>query len=301
MENFEKNLQEIDGIKYPIFFPEKHIREAFNYQPRSDDIFIASYPKSGSHWTQYIIQLLFNKGEPCKSYEDFKKCSLFIDLEGVNKADNLNNPRMLATHFPYDKCPKNEITKYIFVLRNPKDVIVSYYYFLTGIIKDPLDLDSTFDLFLEGKLMYGDYFKYTKTWYEHRDDPNILILTYEEMKEELEKSIMKIAKFLNMEEALKENPEIVEKVIKNCSVEETKKVLKTDTSNISKEKGEAPIPEVLKEKSNITIVRKGIVGDWKTHLTREQEERLNQRAEKELAGIDFYEYWKKLGIFQLSQ
>ncbi|UYV68932.1 SULT1B1 [Cordylochernes scorpioides] len=232
---------------------------------------------------------MWNQGKPCKSFNEFKECASFLDLEGVRNLEDLKAPRMIMTHIPYEKCPKKEETKYIYVFRNPKDVIVSYYYFLNGILEKPLDLDSASELFLDGKLIYGDYFKDVKLWYEHRDDPNVLLVVYEEMKEDLEKSVMTIAKFLNIEEALKENPEIMKKIIKYSSVEETKRVLEADTSLIDKAKGDILKPEMIPKTAKISFVRKGIVGDWKTHLSREQEERLNERTEKEFAGIDFYE------------
>ncbi|UYV68935.1 hypothetical protein LAZ67_6001700 [Cordylochernes scorpioides] len=301
MESYLNSLHEIEGIPFLKFFTGKSILEALKYHPRSDDLFIVSYPKTGSHWTQYIIYLMWNQGKPCKSFNEFKECASFLDLEGVRNLEDLKAPRMIMTHIPYEKCPKNEETKYIYVLRNPKDVIVSYYYFLNGILETPLDLDSAFELFLDGKLIYGDYFKDVKLWYEHRDDPNVLLVVYEKMKEDLEKSVMTIAKFLNIEEARKEDPEIMKKIFKYSSVEETKRVLEADTSLIDKAKGDILKPEMIPKTAKISFVRKGIIGDWKTHLSREQEERLNERTEKEFAGIDFYEYWKKLGIFRSSQ
>ena len=48
----------IDGEIYPPFIKEKSLENSRNFDIRDGDIFIATYPKNGTTWTQKIIQNL---------------------------------------------------------------------------------------------------------------------------------------------------------------------------------------------------------------------------------------------------
>ena len=45
--------------------------------------------------------------------------------------------------------------------------------------------DKFFELFRQGRLVYGDYFDNVTSWWEHRDNPAVLIVHYEDMKRDL--------------------------------------------------------------------------------------------------------------------
>ncbi|KAH9381564.1 hypothetical protein HPB48_015850 [Haemaphysalis longicornis] len=48
--------------------------------------------------------------------------------------------------------------------------------------------------------------------------------------------------------------------------------------------------------SRAKLVRKGVVGDWKTHLTPEMNDRLNRKILEKLAGTELPEVWKRHGV-----
>ncbi|KAJ6655236.1 hypothetical protein lerEdw1_005580 [Lerista edwardsae] len=50
--------------------------------------------------------------------------------------------------------------------------------------------------FLDGNVLPCSWLDYTEGWYAHKDDFNILFLTYEEMKKDLRGSVLKICNFL---------------------------------------------------------------------------------------------------------
>ena len=51
----------LDGLLMPHrVFRSNKFREGITYKPQSGDIFIASYPKSGTTWTQYIVWEIMN-------------------------------------------------------------------------------------------------------------------------------------------------------------------------------------------------------------------------------------------------
>ena len=66
--------------------------------------------------------------------------------------------------------PANSVAKFIYVVRNPKDAIVSQYYH-TRLIK-PLgfdgDWDCFFELLMQGKAEIGLWFDHVIDWWKHR-------------------------------------------------------------------------------------------------------------------------------------
>ena len=60
---FRPKYRDHDGFLMPLGFPEEVFAPALKYEPDESDIFIATYPKCGTTWMQYILYLLKNKGE----------------------------------------------------------------------------------------------------------------------------------------------------------------------------------------------------------------------------------------------
>lgn len=58
------------------------------------------------------------------------------------------------------------------------------------------NFDDYFELFMDGKVDFGDYFDNLLSWYEHRNDSNVLFITYEQMKKDPKTYILKIAEFM---------------------------------------------------------------------------------------------------------
>lgn len=104
-----------------------------------------------------------------------------IERMGAEYVENIKQPRLLKTHFNYENCPINKNAKYIFVVRNPKDCLTSYYFHHKNfVIYDwkNSDFNLFFDLFTNGKLGFGDYFEHLKSWLPHVNDSNVLLLKY---------------------------------------------------------------------------------------------------------------------------
>ncbi len=100
--------------------------------------------------------------------------------------------------------------------------MVSFYHHTRGFIKHYDFAEGTFDDFFEcfirGEVDFGDYFDHLVPWYEHKDDENVLFLTYETMKVNLNMIIIEIAKFLGGDYLnCIENEQIFNKILENSS------------------------------------------------------------------------------------
>ena len=60
--DFSMPMNVIDGIPFPPFVRHKRIEELKQWIPRPDDVYIVSYPKSGSTWLRHIVKLIKNNG-----------------------------------------------------------------------------------------------------------------------------------------------------------------------------------------------------------------------------------------------
>uniref|UniRef100_A0A8C0H5S8 Sulfotransferase n=1 Tax=Chelonoidis abingdonii TaxID=106734 RepID=A0A8C0H5S8_CHEAB len=169
---------------------------------RQDNVFLAAYPKCSDLWENWIhltsFHLKYYKLSASLSYGYYGS---LLSLALLQKIKNAPSPRLFSTHLHYDDIPKavfeNKV-KVLVVFRNPKDVAVSYYHFYN---KNPglpnvSSWDEFFQKFMSGEVMWSSYFDHALSWNKHMDEQNIMIITYEEMKENLPGGVKKIAEFL---------------------------------------------------------------------------------------------------------
>ena len=134
----------VNGLTVPGFVEQKDVDRLKYIKLFSDDIWIVAYPKSGTVWTSQIARLIRNHGaqddEILESAAPWPEARTFQQLQGrqaiadkIMKLEDLPRPRLLRSHFPYNlfPCgpPNTTPCKYIYVVRNPKDVTVSYFCF----------------------------------------------------------------------------------------------------------------------------------------------------------------------------
>ncbi|KAH6926204.1 hypothetical protein HPB50_015816 [Hyalomma asiaticum] len=89
--------------------------------------------------------------------------------------------------------------KYVYIAGNPYDTCVSFYYRTKDIPFYQFrgkSFGEFLELFLQGRVEYGDYLENVVAWYKHANDSSILFLTYEELKKDTPLSVHKIAAFM---------------------------------------------------------------------------------------------------------
>ncbi|CAK8691002.1 unnamed protein product [Clavelina lepadiformis] len=123
--------------------------------------------------------------------------------------------------------PYNPDVKYVFVARNPKDVVISFCYHTIGFdtiyhFKDGI-FDDYFEVFISGKCDFGDYFKMVPEWFKKsQEKENVHFMLYEDMKKDLRREILKLADFLGnscRKSLLEDDEKMLKKVIEFSSFE----------------------------------------------------------------------------------
>ena len=87
------------------------------------------YPTStGTHWLwDMLYQIYTRKIGPV----DFHKSKYMLEAISGEEFESLTSPRVVNSHIPFSHLPedfKDKRCKIIYVLRNPKDVAVSFYH-----------------------------------------------------------------------------------------------------------------------------------------------------------------------------
>lgn len=285
------NMQIIRGIPFPKSerFIEKNILDAIELMPEDGDVIIASYPKTGTTWLQYIILQILSKAKIFPSMDEASKIHVpFLELVGVAALDAAAKPRIYKHHIPYNLAKKNPKSKVIYIHRNPEDTIASYYYFRQSRVED-LSFDEFFDRFIAGNIEFGSYFDHVMSFYHHRDDPNLLIVSYEKLHANTKEEILRIAKFLGEEHIkyLSEDEETLKKIIENTSFESMKKNL---DFNVSSRKISGSQEKGIQETGGV-FFRKGVVGDGRNSLSEIQRKRIREIVEMKMKDSNIGKEW----------
>lgn len=196
----------------PVFMPAAYGPMAdaiYQMDVRPDDTWIISFPKSGTIWTLEMVWLLANDLDFTKATQivQHDRCH-FIERSILNVSfpNSLENtiaapsPRFIMTHIPAPLLPKALWTvrpKIVYVARNPKDVVVSQYYFFTNLRGwHGRGFDEFVELFVNDTLPFAPFHSHIRNFWNMKSEENICFITYEEMKSNMIDVLKRMAAFL---------------------------------------------------------------------------------------------------------
>jgi hypothetical protein len=167
------------------------------FRVRPDDVFISSYPRSGTTWMQHILHVLRSRGDVSFQHISdvvpwFER-SLALGRRRARDFEALPSPRMFKSHLPRMWLPAG--ARYVYVARDGCDVALSYYHFYCSHLSYRGDFDAFFERFLVGSLQYGSWFRHVTGWHAHNTDPDVLLVRYEQLQRALPRELQRIAAF----------------------------------------------------------------------------------------------------------
>lgn len=303
---------DVDGVFLAKHFREEHVRSLLSYTPQKGDLFIVSYPKCGTTWMQHIVYNILTNAVASEDKLDFVLRMPFLERQGSEAALFGRKPGALKTHLPFGKIPFSEDARYVYITRNPYDCCVSYYHHTRNLPALQFangTFDEYFDRFLVGNVGFGDYFDHLLSWYEQRHLPNVLLLTYEDLKRETRSSVMKVAGFMGKEylTKLEEDPSVFDNVLNMCSVKRMREKInpvrrapdEKYLANFKRKDVDFRLRKGLEEwriflQTPMTgdFVRKGEVGDWRNYFSMDKIEKMKERIAYKTAGTDVMSLWK---------
>ncbi|HKV12993.1 MAG TPA: sulfotransferase domain-containing protein [Thermoanaerobaculia bacterium] len=240
------------------------------YRPREDDLFIVSYPKSGTTLMQMMLYQMTSEGSMEIPHIDCVApwIELWLLRDRADVLESLPSPRFFKSHLLYDQIPKGR--KIIYLVRDVRDVAVSSYHHFCLVTGKQPPLDQYIDGFLQGKSpLFGSWFEHTRSWLPHRNDSNVLLLKYEDIISDLPGTVQAVSQFWGVPVA----PEDLPRILERCGIN----FMRQHNSKFD------PRLESQMDWLGREFIRKGTQGEGRSVFSPEQNKTLSHRLEK-LAG-----------------
>jgi hypothetical protein len=191
-----RNMAEMVEISARGTNMKESIASIAAYQPRPSDIIISPAGKCGTTLLQQTFHTLRSRGD--MAFDDISRVvpwietakSLAIDIN----AEQIAEPRGFKSHLSWDHVPKG--AKYIVSLRDPQDAFESGYRFMEGWYFEPgtISYEEFFERNKSGRTKGLDHWSHLVSWWKQRDNPSVLLVSYEHMVEDPELLIRRMAR-----------------------------------------------------------------------------------------------------------
>lgn len=262
-----------------------------DFRFRDDDIVIATYAKSGTTWVQQIVgQLIFGGREDLPVAELSPWLDLRVPPKEVKlpEVEKQTHRRFLKTHLPVDALVFSPKARYIYIGRDGRDVVWSMYNHhananqlwyealndTPGRVGPAIErpTDSVRQYFLDWLARDGfpfwPFWENIRSWWAIRHLPNVLLLHFADLKQDMPGEIRRIAAFLDI--AIDEAR--WKAIVEHCSFDYMK----------AHAAASAPLGGVFWDGGAETFVHKGTNGRWRDILTAEDCAAYERRALAEL-------------------
>ncbi len=176
-----------------MFLDDERERALAGYRPRASDVIISPFGKCGTTWLQQTFHCLRTRGD--MDFDDISRVVPWIETSvmlGLDiNAEQRAEPRGFKSHLAYDDLPRG--ARYVVSLRDPADALVSMYRFMEGWFMEPGAVPM--EHFALGWMSEARYWRHLKSWWAQRDNPQVLLLSYEHMCEDPKGHVERLARF----------------------------------------------------------------------------------------------------------
>lgn len=190
------------------------------FEPDGRDVFVATYTKSGTNWALQICQQIIWRG--AAEFEHIHDLVAWPEapvlglptLGDRSMADDApTGKRVIKTAVSWNYLPWGPEAKYIAVLRDPKEIVVSAYHFLPMVmgIAHLVTPEQWLARFLGPRFGAGSIGRYLAEAWRRRDEPNALLLRYRDMQRDLGTAVDAVAALLGVELTDPERAAVVER------------------------------------------------------------------------------------------
>jgi hypothetical protein len=217
-----------------------------------DDIFLVSFPKSGNTWTRFLLANLRFPDEPA-TWTNINR--LIPDPTGTPKKefDRMPRPRIIKSH----ECFDPRYPRVVYIVRDPRDVVVSQYHYHRKIrkIEDDSPIEKFVTRFLAGETCpHGSWGQNVSTWlYTSEGNSRFLLLRYEDLVADTARELAKVAAFLRLDVG----PQQISQAVERSSADQMRKLEKAQPNKNELMKG---------SRKDLSFVRAAGSGGWRADL-----------------------------------
>ncbi|XP_002742182.1 sulfotransferase 1B1-like [Saccoglossus kowalevskii] len=295
------------GFLLPVIVNKTTIEnQVNNFEVRDEDVFLITYPHTGTLWLCEIVEAIFNVDNLAvlKEQDIVQKMPLLelgpaehpdlkVDEIDIHKSviemylDSQPSPRKIPTHLMPEYVPTQMMErkpKTIFMTRSPKDVAVSLHAWRAFLkYLEPVEWNKMAEEFINENTEYGSYFEFTKKWSKYKDEPWFMWLSYEDMKEDSKKAIRQIADHIG----------------RSLSDDQVAKVAEVTDLKFMNENASTIKSRELLLRPGKDLVIDGDVA-WKDVFTINQSETFDKLYDEKMEGYESLKYKYEYKTFDLS-
>jgi hypothetical protein len=230
-------------------------RRKFVNSIRPSDIFIVTYPKSGTVWLSFLIANIIKPDR--KEVLNLKTFGYHVHdindqyFSGVPLQEfaSLPDPRFFYVHAPYD----NSFPKVIYVLRDPRNVMISYYHHTR---MTDADFSSSIREFIESKDHFPcEWDQHVTGWLIAHRHPSLCLVRYEDLHKDTPGTLRRVLDFAGLRYT-------------EADIQYAVEASRFDQMQTLETKHGLGGSEVISN-TNERFVRKGKVGGWREELNEE--------------------------------
>ncbi|MDP9235079.1 MAG: sulfotransferase domain-containing protein [Actinomycetota bacterium] len=263
-----------NGALRRAYFRNRSIDRAVNHRRyrgiRPTDLFIASYPRSGTTWLRFLL-FEFLTGAP----SDFVSVNRAIPYVGEHgHAPGLlpNGGRLIMTHEAYLK----GVGSVIYVVRDPRSVVLSEYLWQlrTGLFDG--SFDHFFEAFIAGRANpYGAWDRHAAMWTESAlaTEGRLHVVRFEDLRNDTSSELTRILSLLGV----RLDASVIDEVIAHNALAQMR--AKEDAAPLG---ALAPCA-----RPDIRFVNSGSLTDWKHSLSQDQAQQITKEFRTSLQALRY--------------
>ncbi|XP_053373343.1 amine sulfotransferase-like [Mercenaria mercenaria] len=255
-------------------------------ETREDDVWICTFPRSGTTMTQEMVYLVQTLDFDTAKAVHFQERSPIVDIKddrypyykGLKYIEQMESPRLIRTHLHYFLLPeqlKKGKGMTISVVRHPKDVVISLFRIMQWcdlLAEDETTFDSFLDTIVNGTGYACPWPRHVLEYWERRDEKNVLFVRYEDVIKDKPAAIRRIAEFLGR----KLTEEDIQRITEHCQVENMRENPMVNFDYFRDIK-------TVNDHAKGRFINTGRSGNWQDILTTEQSRKVD-RLIQELDG-----------------
>jgi hypothetical protein len=244
---------------------------------RESDVFLGSYPRSGSTWLRFTLFELLS-GQPAT----FESVDSFMRGPGTH---NLGLPvlpgegRFLSTHESY----RSEYHRGVYLVRDVRDVVTSEFCYEKERGFGCHDFDEYLHQMLTGQKKYGSWQSHVNSWLDSKAARagNLKVIRYEDLRQNPEVVLTDLLEFLGRPA----ERSVVLRAIENNALESMRE--KEDALHRKPQQVRFPEKPAAPANEDGRFVRQGLVGGWRRKLPLHAVQLIEQYAADTLVRLGY--------------
>jgi len=230
-------------------FKNRFLTAGSGFVPRRSDVMLVSYPKSGNTWLRALLCNVVKESPSLSDMEVIVPDIYVSSLRSIDRGYEFGGGvRVIKSHEFYRPYYK----RVIYIVRDPRDVMVSYYHHLKkrGLVGE--SFSRYVDDFVSGNLDgFGSWRQNLRSWMA-ADDLDIIFIRYEDLLDSPIQNLSRVLEFIGLDVGM----ERVKKAIECCAIDKLRDKELSEGNRWSPMKG---------TRKDINFFRSGRAQQWRDY------------------------------------